>query len=88
MNTTTSHNIADIARLESPGMSLTRVLTNALSPEPEPGFQRHMAIMGILHSIAALEKELRDESLTPDERLFVFEAMNRLDAIFNGGRHG
>jgi len=78
----TSDLSAQKARADSAAMSLARVLSGDFDAEVNLG----MAVHSVISSVRALEDAARDARLTDDDRHTVFEAMSRLDAIFNGSR--
>ena len=67
---------------QSAAMSLARVLSSDFDAEVSLG----MAVHNVISSVRALEDAAQDARLTDDDRHTVFEALSRLDAIFNRSR--
>lgn len=59
-------------------------ILNSLSPGFEKEAERDLAFIGVLSAVKRLEEETRVSPATADEKLFVFEAICRLDAILHG----
>lgn len=73
---------AQKVKADSAAVSLARVLSNDFDAEVSLG----MAVHNVISSVRALEDAARDARLSGDDRHTVFEALSRLDAIFNGSR--
>lgn len=59
-------------------------ILNAVSPGFPTEAERDLAFISIIHAVKRLEEETRVSPATADEKLFVFEAICRLDAILHG----